>query len=184
MLKMMMMMLLMMLISVLQIFEWWYFRKYGTSFIEQVSVSHLRPLLGGVDNSTPNSSSSSSSSGDTESSRQSVSGQNLGRTPAILALNGSGHDSDLGPWNLEPWFRVSVYTNCRQPALLAEAITLTPPTSVWLADSASVAQIVKRVLYSFDSIDPGSNPPFAGFIFNERLKINYGVGLERALLNQ
>ncbi|MBN3319216.1 ST7 protein, partial [Atractosteus spatula] len=32
------------------IFEWWYFRKYGTSFIEQVSVSHLRPLLGGVDN--------------------------------------------------------------------------------------------------------------------------------------
>ncbi len=105
MLKMMMMMLLMlmMLISVLQIFEWWYFRKYGTSFIEQVSVSHLRPLLGGVDNSTPNSSSSSSSSGDTESSRQSVSGQNLGRTPAILALNGSGHDSDLGPWNLEPW---------------------------------------------------------------------------------
>uniref|UniRef100_A0A4W3IQW2 Suppressor of tumorigenicity 7 protein-like n=1 Tax=Callorhinchus milii TaxID=7868 RepID=A0A4W3IQW2_CALMI len=28
------------------IFEWWYFRKYGTSFIEQVSVSHLRPLLG------------------------------------------------------------------------------------------------------------------------------------------
>ncbi|KAF3706137.1 Suppressor of tumorigenicity 7 protein -like protein [Channa argus] len=31
------------------IFEWWYFRKYGTSFIEQVSVSHLRPLLGGAD---------------------------------------------------------------------------------------------------------------------------------------
>lgn len=35
----------------LQIFEWWYFRKYGTSFIEQVSVSHLRPLLGGVESS-------------------------------------------------------------------------------------------------------------------------------------
>uniref|UniRef100_A0A8C7F8V4 Suppression of tumorigenicity 7 like n=1 Tax=Oncorhynchus kisutch TaxID=8019 RepID=A0A8C7F8V4_ONCKI len=34
------------------IFEWWYFRKYGTSFIEQVSVSHLRPLLGGVESST------------------------------------------------------------------------------------------------------------------------------------
>ncbi|XP_068450483.1 suppressor of tumorigenicity 7 protein-like isoform X1 [Clinocottus analis] len=33
------------------IFEWWYFRKYGTSFIEQVSVSHLRPLLGGVESS-------------------------------------------------------------------------------------------------------------------------------------
>lgn len=29
------------------IFEWWYFRKYGTSFIEQVSLSHLGPWLGG-----------------------------------------------------------------------------------------------------------------------------------------
>ncbi|GBP62964.1 Protein ST7 homolog [Eumeta japonica] len=29
------------------IFEWWYFRKYGTSFIEQVSLSHLSPWLGG-----------------------------------------------------------------------------------------------------------------------------------------
>uniref|UniRef100_A0AAX7SVX9 Suppression of tumorigenicity 7 like n=1 Tax=Astatotilapia calliptera TaxID=8154 RepID=A0AAX7SVX9_ASTCA len=38
------------------IFEWWYFRKYGTSFIEQVSVSHLRPLLGGVDSSSPSNS--------------------------------------------------------------------------------------------------------------------------------
>uniref|UniRef100_A0A8C6PU68 Suppression of tumorigenicity 7 like n=1 Tax=Nothobranchius furzeri TaxID=105023 RepID=A0A8C6PU68_NOTFU len=34
------------------IFEWWYFRKYGTSFIEQVSVSHLRPLLGGVESNS------------------------------------------------------------------------------------------------------------------------------------
>ncbi|XP_046881382.1 suppressor of tumorigenicity 7 protein-like isoform X2 [Hypomesus transpacificus] len=34
------------------IFEWWYFRKYGTSFIEQVSVSHLRPLLGGGESSS------------------------------------------------------------------------------------------------------------------------------------
>lgn len=29
------------------IFEWWYFRKYGTSFIEQVSLAHLGPWLGG-----------------------------------------------------------------------------------------------------------------------------------------
>lgn len=58
---------------VLQIFEWWYFRKYGTSFIEQVSVSHLRPLLGGVDNSAP--STASAANGDADSSRQSVSGE-------------------------------------------------------------------------------------------------------------
>ncbi|XP_052283603.1 suppressor of tumorigenicity 7 protein homolog isoform X1 [Dreissena polymorpha] len=29
------------------IFEWWYFKKYGTSFIEQVSLNHISPLLGG-----------------------------------------------------------------------------------------------------------------------------------------
>ncbi|KAI5646515.1 ST7 protein domain-containing protein [Phthorimaea operculella] len=31
------------------IFEWWYFRKYGTSFIEQVSLAHLGPWLGGAE---------------------------------------------------------------------------------------------------------------------------------------
>lgn len=56
-----------------QIFEWWYFRKYGTSFIEQVSVSHLRPLLGGVDSSSP--SNSNTSNGEADSNRQSVSGK-------------------------------------------------------------------------------------------------------------
>uniref|UniRef100_A0A673JDS6 Suppressor of tumorigenicity 7 protein-like n=1 Tax=Sinocyclocheilus rhinocerous TaxID=307959 RepID=A0A673JDS6_9TELE len=47
------------------LFEWWYFRKYGTSFIEQVSVSHLRPLLGGVENSS-SAGLFSSVNGDTE----------------------------------------------------------------------------------------------------------------------
>ncbi|EUB55788.1 Suppressor of tumorigenicity protein [Echinococcus granulosus] len=31
------------------IFEWWYFKKYGTSFIEQISLTHIYPLLGGSD---------------------------------------------------------------------------------------------------------------------------------------
>lgn len=60
-------------LSLTQIFEWWYFRKYGTSFIEQVSVSHLRPLLGGVDSSSP--SNSNTSNGEADSNRQSVSGK-------------------------------------------------------------------------------------------------------------
>ncbi|XP_033105512.1 suppressor of tumorigenicity 7 protein homolog isoform X1 [Anneissia japonica] len=38
------------------IFEWWYFRKYGTSFIEQVSLNHLSPWLGGGENSNSNNS--------------------------------------------------------------------------------------------------------------------------------
>ncbi|XP_064633143.1 suppressor of tumorigenicity 7 protein homolog isoform X2 [Lineus longissimus] len=47
------------------IFEWWYFKKYGTSFIEQVSLNHISPLLGGGDappeNTTTNNSSSTPS---------------------------------------------------------------------------------------------------------------------------
>uniref|UniRef100_A0A8C5MEG3 Protein ST7 homolog n=1 Tax=Leptobrachium leishanense TaxID=445787 RepID=A0A8C5MEG3_9ANUR len=64
------------------IFEWWYFRKYGTSFIEQVSVSHLRPLLGGVDNTAP--TNSNATNGDTDSSRQSVSECKVWRNPLNL----------------------------------------------------------------------------------------------------
>ncbi|VEL24475.1 unnamed protein product [Protopolystoma xenopodis] len=31
----------------LQVFEWWYFKKYGTSFIEQISLTHIYPLISG-----------------------------------------------------------------------------------------------------------------------------------------
>ena len=41
------------------LFEYWYFRKYGTSFIEQISLNHISPWLGGGDpgDSPPSSSS-------------------------------------------------------------------------------------------------------------------------------
>lgn len=42
------------------IFEWWYFRKYGTSFIEQVSLNHISPWISGVDNNENGNSSNSS----------------------------------------------------------------------------------------------------------------------------
>ncbi|EDO40754.1 predicted protein [Nematostella vectensis] len=42
--------------GIILIFEWWYFRKYGTSFIEHISLAHLGPLIGGGDNTAPNSS--------------------------------------------------------------------------------------------------------------------------------
>ena len=41
--------------AVEQIFEWWYFKKYGTSFIEQFTITYLSPLLGGAEPSTPDS---------------------------------------------------------------------------------------------------------------------------------
>ncbi|XP_041348529.1 suppressor of tumorigenicity 7 protein homolog isoform X2 [Gigantopelta aegis] len=45
------------------IFEWWYFKKYGTSFIEQVSLNHISPLLGGGEGGTePITSSGTSNS--------------------------------------------------------------------------------------------------------------------------
>ena len=47
-------------VHVLQVFEWWYFRKYGTSFIEQVSVNHIGPLLGGGGNDEADSNNASS----------------------------------------------------------------------------------------------------------------------------
>uniref|UniRef100_A0A2K6GLN7 Suppressor of tumorigenicity 7 protein-like n=1 Tax=Propithecus coquereli TaxID=379532 RepID=A0A2K6GLN7_PROCO len=53
------------------IFEWWYFHKHGTSFIEQVSVSHLRPLMGRTESSI-SEPGSSSSNGESETSRQNL----------------------------------------------------------------------------------------------------------------
>ncbi|XP_061178969.1 suppressor of tumorigenicity 7 protein homolog isoform X2 [Saccostrea echinata] len=52
------------------IFEWWYFKKYGTSFIEQVSLNHISPLLGGNDNPNPENNNSSPLSPTTNSTHQ------------------------------------------------------------------------------------------------------------------
>uniref|UniRef100_A0A674K2L8 Suppressor of tumorigenicity 7 protein-like n=1 Tax=Terrapene triunguis TaxID=2587831 RepID=A0A674K2L8_9SAUR len=65
------------------IFEWWYFQKYGTSFIEQVSVSHLRPLIGGVENS-PSVPGFSANNGENETNRQSLSECKVWRNPLNL----------------------------------------------------------------------------------------------------
>uniref|UniRef100_A0A8C4RP90 Suppression of tumorigenicity 7 like n=1 Tax=Erpetoichthys calabaricus TaxID=27687 RepID=A0A8C4RP90_ERPCA len=65
------------------IFEWWYFQKYGASFIEQVSVSHLRPLLGGLE-STSSAGLFTSVNGETDSTRPSVSECKVWRNPLNL----------------------------------------------------------------------------------------------------
>ncbi|XP_044010799.1 protein ST7 homolog [Aphidius gifuensis] len=58
------------------IFEWWYFRKYGTSFIEQVSLNHISPWIGGgggSNNSANNNAGGGIGSGDTTTSTTSTS---------------------------------------------------------------------------------------------------------------
>jgi hypothetical protein len=54
------------------IFEWWYFKKYGTSFIEQVSLNYISSPSGqtatAVGNGNSNSLSLESSSSSTSSS--------------------------------------------------------------------------------------------------------------------
>ncbi|XP_057605500.1 suppressor of tumorigenicity 7 protein-like isoform X4 [Hippopotamus amphibius kiboko] len=65
------------------IFEWWYFHKHGTSFIEQVSVSHLRPLMGGTESSISEPGSPSRSR-ESETSRQNLSECKVWRNPLNL----------------------------------------------------------------------------------------------------
>ncbi|XP_063462428.1 suppressor of tumorigenicity 7 protein-like isoform X8 [Pan paniscus] len=72
------------------IFEWWYFHKHGTSFIEQVSVSHLQPLMGGTESSISEPGSPSRNR-ENETSRQNLSEQNVSGqarwlTPVIPAF--------------------------------------------------------------------------------------------------
>nr|XP_035978322.1 suppressor of tumorigenicity 7 protein-like isoform X8 [Halichoerus grypus] len=64
------------------IFEWWYFHKHGTSFIEQVSVSHLRPLMGGTESISE--AGSPSSNRESETSRQNLSECKVWRNPLNL----------------------------------------------------------------------------------------------------
>ena len=75
-----------------QIFEWWYFKKYGTSFIEQVSLNHISPLLGGGSETTTTETASTNGTSNTQ--QQSVPGiprceynsKILGRVYYISAL--------------------------------------------------------------------------------------------------
>ncbi|XP_074044546.1 suppressor of tumorigenicity 7 protein-like isoform X3 [Macrotis lagotis] len=65
------------------IFEWWYFRKYGTSFIEQVSINHLRPLIGGSENNVPEPGSPSGGR-EADTNRQNLSECKVWRNPLNL----------------------------------------------------------------------------------------------------
>lgn len=69
------------LLLYLQIFEWWYFKKYGTSFIEQVSLNHISPLLGGEpangNENTNGTSTSGNSNGNSNGNNNSQGQQSM-----------------------------------------------------------------------------------------------------------
>ncbi|MGH0149085.1 UNVERIFIED_CONTAM: hypothetical protein FKN15_028123 [Acipenser sinensis] len=111
------------------IFEWWYFRKYGTSFIEQVSVSHLRPLLGGVDNSTP--SNPSTPNGDSDSSRQSVSECKVWRNPLNL-FRGAEYNRYTWVTGREPltYYDMNLSAQDHQTFFTCDTDHLRPPDAI------------------------------------------------------
>ena len=96
----------------LQIFEWWYFKKYGTSFIEQVSLNHISPLLGGTDTPNGEVTNSNGTTGGNGTS-QTVPGMLL--SFALVKVSFSmGHCINLllnnvngGEKTKIPWFKVS-----------------------------------------------------------------------------
>lgn len=80
------------------IFEWWYFRKYGTSFIEQVSLNHISPWIGGGDSTNDGNNSSLNGSG---SSSQNVPECKVWRNPINL-FRGAEYQRFYWATNKEP----------------------------------------------------------------------------------
>ncbi|CAG0915924.1 unnamed protein product [Notodromas monacha] len=71
------------------IFEWWYFRKYGTSFIEQVSLNHLSPWLGGGDNNSADGTGTGGNGAGGANGNISASGTTSNGTVTSSGANGS-----------------------------------------------------------------------------------------------
>lgn len=81
------------------IFEWWYFRKYGTSFIEQVSLNHISPWIGGGDSSSDNANSNLNNSNG--SNQQNVPECKVWRNPINL-FRGAEYQRFFWATNKEP----------------------------------------------------------------------------------
>lgn len=79
------------------IFEWWYFRKYGTSFIEQVSLNHISPWIGGGENGD----NSNGNNGTTSNNPNNVSECKVWRNPLNL-YRGAEYQRFYWATNKEP----------------------------------------------------------------------------------
>lgn len=80
------------------IFEWWYFRKYGTSFIEQVSLNHISPWISGIEN-TENGTTATTSNNNVNN--QNVPECKVWRNPLNL-FRGSEYQRFYWATNKEP----------------------------------------------------------------------------------
>ncbi|XP_074104559.1 protein ST7 homolog [Cotesia typhae] len=82
------------------IFEWWYFRKYGTSFIEQVSLNHISPWIGGNDSASDNNNTNLNNTNNS-SNQQSVPECKVWRNPINL-FRGAEYQRFYWATNKEP----------------------------------------------------------------------------------
>lgn len=82
------------------IFEWWYFRKYGTSFIEQVSLNHISPWIGGGDSSESNGNVNNTN-GNSSNNQQSIPECKVWRNPLNL-YRGAEYQRFYWATNKEP----------------------------------------------------------------------------------
>nr|XP_060628685.1 suppressor of tumorigenicity 7 protein-like isoform X1 [Anolis sagrei ordinatus] len=113
------------------IFEWWYFRKYGTSFIEQVSVSHLRPLIGGTENTNSPQTTFSATNGENETNRQSLSECKVWRNPLNL-FRGAEYSRYTWVTGKEPltYYDMNLSAQDHQTFFTCETDSLRPSDSV------------------------------------------------------
>ncbi|XP_003220504.1 suppressor of tumorigenicity 7 protein-like [Anolis carolinensis] len=113
------------------IFEWWYFRKYGTSFIEQVSVSHLRPLIGGTENTISPQTTFSATNGENEMNRQSLSECKVWRNPLNL-FRGAEYSRYTWVTGKEPltYYDMNLSAQDHQTFFTCETDSLRPSDSV------------------------------------------------------
>lgn len=78
------------------IFEWWYFKKYGTSFIEQVSLNYISSSSSSSSNNSSNSLTLDSASSTSTSTGASNGNTSLtASTDLALNTNNSTNGSDL-----------------------------------------------------------------------------------------
>uniref|UniRef100_A0A672MTM3 Suppressor of tumorigenicity 7 protein-like n=1 Tax=Sinocyclocheilus grahami TaxID=75366 RepID=A0A672MTM3_SINGR len=146
------------------IFEWWYFRKYGTSFIEQVSVSHLRPLLGGVENSS-SAGLFSSVNGDTEP-RTNVAECKVWRNPLNL-FRGAEYSRYTWVTGKEPltYYDMNLSAQDHQTFFLGDTQQLRPEDSVMQkAWRERNPQARIRAAYQAIELNPGKDTNLVVYI--------------------